>query len=178
MSQKSRFAKFSRPPDSSPSAIVIEDIDAIGSKRNDDSGVGGRVLSTLLNELDGVDKKSKVIVIATTNAQEIVDPALLRPGRFDRIGQIGMPGEDDRREIFEILREKTPVDDDVKNEWLASITSNYSCAEIQSFFRFSALQALKEGKESVTKDYFILGQKRIEERKKSFQNLPKNKMML
>lgn len=161
-----------------PSAIVIEDIDAIGSKRNDDSGVGGRVLSTLLNELDGVDKKSKVIVIATTNAQEIVDPALLRPGRFDRIVQIGMPSEDDRREIFEILREKTPVDDDVKNEWLASITSNYTCAEIQSFFRFSALQALKEGKESVTKDYFILGQKRIEERKKSFQNLPKNKMML
>lgn len=159
----------------SPSAIVVEDIDAIGSKRNDESGVGGRVLSTLLNELDGVDKKSKVIVIATTNAPEIVDPALLRPGRFDRIIQIGLPNENDRLEIFKILREKTPVNSDVTDEWLASITENFTCAEIQSFFRFSALQALKDGKDNVSKEYFVLGQKRIEERKKSLKDISKIK---
>ena len=158
-----------------PSAIIVEDIDAIGSKRNDESGVGGRVLSTLLNELDGVDKKSKVIVIATTNAPEIVDPALMRPGRFDRIINIGPPQVEDRMEIFQILREKTPVTCDVKNEWLASITVNFTCAEINSFFRFAALQALKDGKDAVSMDYFILGQKRIEERKKSLKDISKNK---
>lgn len=154
-----------------PCAIIIEDIDAIGSKRNDESGVGGRVLSTLLNEIDGVDKKAKVLLIATTNAPQIVDSALMRPGRFDKIIEIGQPTEQDRVELIQLLREKTPVSDEVQNEWLASNTNGLTCAEIQSFFRFSALQALKDGKECVTKDYFDLGLKRIEERKSYFAKL-------
>ncbi|OHS97380.1 ATPase, AAA family protein [Tritrichomonas foetus] len=155
----------------SPCAVIIEDIDAIGAKRSDESGVGGRVLSTLLNEIDGINKKSKVLLIATTNAPQIVDSALMRPGRFDRIIEIGMPSEQDRIEIFELLREKTPVSDDVTNKWLAELTDGYTCAEIQSFFRFSALQALRDEKESVSKDYFLLGQKRVQERKSSFENM-------
>ena len=159
-----------------PCAVVIEDIDAIGAKRSDESGVGGRVLSTLLNEIDGIDKKAKVLLIATTNAPEIVDSALMRPGRFDRIIEIGMPTQEDRIEIFNILREMTPVSNDVTSEWLASITNNYTCAELQSFFRFSALQALREGKDEVTSEYFSLGQQRVQERKSSYENASKSRM--
>ena len=158
-----------------PSAIVIENLDAIGGQRNDQSAVGGRVLSTLLNEINGVTKQDKVIIIGTTNAIDLIDSALIRAGRFDRIIEIGYPTEEDRIEIIQMFREKTPVDKDISNELLAKITEGYSCSEIQSFFRYSALQALQNNENEVTMKYFNQGKERLEERRKITTIMQKQK---
>lgn len=157
----------------SPSVVIIEDIDALGGKRSDESGVGGRVLSALLNEIDGVTAKSKVVVITTTNALNLVDSALVRPGRFDRLIEIGNPNAQDRQKLFEHLKAKTPLSNDVSIDELVKICDGMNCSEIQSFFRFAALKALREGQESVTMKYFTDGKERVEERKKVMNLLRK-----
>ena len=157
----------------SPSVIVIEDIDALGGKRSDESGVGGRVLSALLNEIDGVTVKSKVVVIATTNALKLVDSALVRPGRFDRLIEIGNPTKDDRIAMFAELRKKTPVSEDVTNEMLADMCNGLNCSDLHSFFRYAAINALRENKECVTMDYFKEGMNHIKDRKKVIQLMSK-----
>ncbi|EAY11579.1 ATPase, AAA family protein [Trichomonas vaginalis G3] len=156
-----------------PSVVVIEDIDALGGKRSDESGVGGRVLSALLNEIDGVSAKSKVVVIATTNALNLVDSALTRPGRFDRLIEIPNPSEDDRIEMFTTLKNKTPVKEDVDIVSLAKSCNGMTCSEIQSFFRFAALKALREGQSEVSTPYFEEGKKRVEERRVALKNVKK-----
>ena len=158
-----------------PSVIVIEDIDALGGKRSDESGVGGRVLSALLNEIDGVSIKSKVVVIATTNALNLVDSALVRPGRFDRLIEIGNPTKDDRVQMFAELRKKTPVDGSVTDENLSDMCSGMNCSDIQSFFRYAAINALRDNKECVTKEYFDLGLKHIKERKEALKEMSQKK---
>jgi len=148
-----------------PCVLVIENIDAIGSKRNDESGVGGRVLSTLLNEIDGISETRKVLTIGTTNAIELVDSALLRPGRFDRLIEIGFPPMRDRVAIIEMLRRSTPVSEDVTSESLAGMSEGFSCADVISFFRYSALQALFADEPVVTLKYFEIGIERLRERR-------------
>jgi transitional endoplasmic reticulum ATPase len=148
-----------------PSVVVIDDIDAIGAKRSDESGVGGRVLSTLLNEIDGVTENRQVLTMATTNALHIVDSALLRPGRFDRLIEILSPNAEERVEMFEMFRASTPVDPAVTSEYLGRMTDGFTCAEVRSFFRFAALQALFEEKEEVSPPYFERGLKRLRERR-------------
>ena len=150
-----------------PSVIVIEDVDAIGGKRSDESGVGGRVLTTLLNEIEGISQNRQVVVLGTTNSPKMVDSALMRPGRFDRLIEIPNPEEDDRIAIFNLLRSTTPVCESVTSESLSAQTDGFSCAEIQSFFRFSALQALRDNREKVTKEYFDMGMARLLERRQS-----------
>ena len=161
----------------SPSVIVIEDIDALGGKRSDESGVGGRVLSALLNEIDGVTVKSKVVVIATTNALNLVDSALVRPGRFDRLIEIGNPTKEDRIEMFAHLREKTPVSKSITNEQLAEMTNGMNCSDIQSFFRHAAINALREGQAEVSLPYFESGMNHIKERKQVLKLMEKKKSL-
>ena len=150
-----------------PSVIVIEDVDAIGGKRSDESGVGGRVLTTLLNEIEGISQNKQVVVLGTTNAPKMVDSALMRPGRFDRLIEIPNPDAEDRTAIFNLLRTTTPVCETISSESLSQQTEGFSCAEIQSFFRFSALQALRDNRDLVTKEYFDIGMARLLERRKS-----------
>jgi energy-coupling factor transporter ATP-binding protein EcfA2 len=149
----------------SPCVIVIENLDAIASKRNDESGVGGRVLSTLLNELDGISKNAGVLTIAATNALKLVDSALLRPGRFDLLLEVENPSFEERKEMFEEWRKKTPVCGDVESDWLAALCEGMSCAEVKSFFRISGLQALHDGEDSVSRCYFEMGLEKLQKRK-------------
>ncbi|KAH0787537.1 AAA family ATPase [Histomonas meleagridis] len=166
-SEKSIRDAFTAARFFSPCAIVIEDIDAIGAKRNDESAVGGRVLSTLLNEIDGITKHDRVLMIATTNAPDLIDSALIRVGRFDKLIEVGNPTKEDRICMFKLFMEKTPVSKDVSCEMLADMTEGYTCAEVNSFFRFSALQALQKDEQEVSLEYFKKGKERVSERKRA-----------
>lgn len=153
----------------SPSVIVIEDIDALGGKRSDESGVGGRVLSTLLNELDGIVSGSRVVVIATTNKLNLVDSALIRPGRFDRQISIDNPTKEERIKLFHYLRSRSPTDENITDEELSDYCIDYSCSQITSLFRYSALLSLKDNLPYITKDYFKKGLMIIKDQKKNIK---------
>ena len=102
--------------------IFLDEIDSIAPSRggsSSDSHVTERVISQILTELDGLESLNSVIVIAATNRPDIIDPALLRPGRFDRMIEIGLPDEKARQEILKIHMAKKPLAEDVKVEELA-----------------------------------------------------------
>jgi transitional endoplasmic reticulum ATPase len=153
-----------------PCVIVIEDVDAIGGKRNKESGVGERVLSTLLNEIDGVSSTRQVLAIGTTNAPELVDSALLRPGRFDRLIEIGPPSAADRCSLFDLFRSSTPVSPSITSLWLTELTDGFTCAEIGSLFRFSALHALREGASAIESGHFDSGLRLLQNRRDSLSS--------
>jgi len=108
-----------------------------------DSCVTSRVISQLLTEMDGVITLEDVVVIAATNRPDIVDPAVLRPGRFDRLIYVPDPDENARLEIFKIYTKDMPLAEDVDLAQLAKMTNNYSGADIQSLCREAAMNALR-----------------------------------
>ena len=109
-------------------------MDAIAPIRgnNGDSHVTERVISQLLTELDGLEILTNVIVIAATNRPDIIDPALLRPGRFDRLLYVPPPDRDSRVQIIKIHTKKKPLADDIDIEELANHTDGYTGADIAS----------------------------------------------
>uniref|UniRef100_A0A1B0D1U2 AAA+ ATPase domain-containing protein n=1 Tax=Phlebotomus papatasi TaxID=29031 RepID=A0A1B0D1U2_PHLPP len=133
-----------------PSIIFFDEIDAIGAERGSDSGssVKERVLAQLLTELDGVTSLDNVTIVAATNRPDLIDRALLRPGRIDRIIFVGLPDTNTRREIFSIKLKKMPVGEDCSVEKLVELTENYSGAEIQAVCREAGISALEESLEA------------------------------
>ena len=133
---------------SAPSIIFFDEIDAVGVQRsNKDSGsnnVGDRVLAQLLTELDGVESLEGVIIIAATNRPDIIDPALLRPGRIDRLVYVPLPDDNTRKEIFEIQFRSIPISNDVELDTMVAMSARYSGAEICSLCREAAMCALRE----------------------------------
>ena len=98
---------------SSPSIIFFDEIDAMATQRGgDETSVSDRALCQLLNEMDGVESRAQVIVVAATNRLDIIDKALLRPGRFDRLVHVPTPGKEARQKIFEINTKKMQVEKD------------------------------------------------------------------
>ncbi|CAO3631990.1 unnamed protein product [Cunninghamella blakesleeana] len=133
----------------SPCLIFIDEMDAIGSRRGWDSsdssgGVNERVLSTLLNEMDGVEGRQGVIVIGCTNRPHQIDDAILRPGRLDQLIYVGMPTEDDRKDIIEQLKKKIKLDDDIDIDELSKKTNHCTGADIEYLFREAGTIALRE----------------------------------
>uniref|UniRef100_A0A1B0CUJ0 Putative aaa+-type atpase n=1 Tax=Lutzomyia longipalpis TaxID=7200 RepID=A0A1B0CUJ0_LUTLO len=124
-----------------PSIIFFDEIDAIGAE-----GVLNpeRVLAQLLTELDGVTTLDNVTIVAATNRPDLIDRALLRPGRIDRIIFVGLPDRETRREIFTIKLKKMPIGDDCSVEVLVDLTEKYSGAEIQAVCREAGISALEE----------------------------------
>jgi transitional endoplasmic reticulum ATPase len=108
-----------------------------------DSGVTERVISQLLTEMDGITTLEDVVVIAATNRPDIVDPAILRPGRFDRLIYVPDPDEKARLEILQIYTKEMPLTKDVDLAQLTSMTKNYSGADINAVCREAALNALR-----------------------------------
>jgi ATP-dependent 26S proteasome regulatory subunit len=157
---------FSLARSFAPCVVVIEDIDAIGSKRSDESGVGGRVLSTLLNELDGISANKSVFLLATTCQVGSVDSALLRPGRFDRLIEVGNPELEDRLEMLKDCRQRIPMDARIGEEWFGDVTSGFRWGEIESLFRYCALQSLYGGHEIVGMETFEAGVERLRSRRR------------
>ncbi|KAJ6168518.1 hypothetical protein N7497_001361 [Penicillium chrysogenum] len=130
-----------------PSIIFFDEIDAIAARRSSSSG-GVNVLTTLLNEMDGIEELRNVLVIAATNKPDVLDPALMRPGRLDNILYIGPPDFEARREILRIWTNKSVVSPEVDLDNLASLTEGYSGAEIVSICETAGDAALDEEEET------------------------------
>ncbi len=109
-----------------------------------DSGVGERVVSQLLTELDGLEELEDVVVIATTNRPDLIDPALLRPGRLDRHIHVPVPDETARRNIFEVHTDDKPIASDVDLDSLARRTEGYVGADIEAVCREASMAASRE----------------------------------
>ncbi|MCV0373111.1 MAG: CDC48 family AAA ATPase [Nitrosarchaeum sp.] len=135
---------FKEAKDNSPSIIFIDEIDAIAPKREEAYGdVEKRVVAQLLALMDGLNERGNVIVLGATNRPESVDPALRRPGRFDREFEISVPNEDGRLEILLIHTRGMPVADDVDLKDLASELHGYTGADIKSLCREAAMKSIR-----------------------------------
>jgi len=130
-----------------PAIIFIDEIDAIAPKREEMSGdrqVERRVVAQLLALMDGLESRGHVIVVAATNIPNTLDPALRRPGRFDREIAIGVPDKDGRREILDIHTRGMPLADDVDMERLAAVTHGFVGADLEALGREAAMSALRQ----------------------------------
>jgi len=135
---------FKEAKDNSPSIIFIDEIDAIAPKREEAYGdVEKRVVAQLLALMDGLDDRGNVIVLGATNRPDSVDPALRRPGRFDREFEISVPNEDGRLEILFIHTRGMPLSDDIDLKNLSSELHGYTGADIKSLCREAALKAIR-----------------------------------
>lgn len=138
---------FMKARQNAPVIIFFDEIDSIAGERGrnrGDSGVSERVVSQLLTELDGLEKLENVVVIAATNRPDMIDSALLRPGRFDRQIHINMPDEAARKKIFEIHTENRPIVEGIDLDWLSSETEGYNGADISAVCREAAAEASRE----------------------------------
>ncbi len=145
-SEKAIRKVFEKARQASPAIIFFDEIDSIASKRGTEIGTKSteRVLNQLLTEMDGLEELTDVVVIAATNRPDLVDSALLRPGRFDRIIPTKIPGKEDRIAILKVHTKNMPLAKDVKIEELASQTENYSGADMESLCREAAIISLRE----------------------------------
>jgi cell division protease FtsH len=137
-----------------PAIIFVDEIDAVGRVRG--TGVGGgndereQTLNQILVEMDGFDPTEKVIVMAATNRPDVLDPALLRPGRFDRRVTIDLPDRKDRLEILTVHARKKPFGPDVNLEVIAERTPGFSGAELYSLMNEGAILAARENRKEIT----------------------------
>lgn len=153
---------FKTAREASPCIVFIDEIDAVGRVRG--AGVGGghdereQTLNQILSEMDGFQQGETVIVIAATNRQDVLDPALLRPGRFDRHVTVDRPAREGRLGILKVHAKKVPLADDVELDALARTTIGYSGAELAKLVNEAALKAAREDKRSVEMVDFLYAQ--------------------
>ncbi|WP_276272229.1 CDC48 family AAA ATPase [Haloarcula litorea] len=146
-SEKGVREVFSKARENAPTVVFFDEIDAIAAERSGggaDSNVGERVVSQLLTELDGLEDLEDVVVIATTNRPDLVDDALLRPGRLDQHVHVDAPDEAARREIFAVHTRDKPLADDVDLDDLAARTDGHVGADVEAVCREAAAAALRE----------------------------------
>ncbi|KAF9439049.1 hypothetical protein BGZ76_001025 [Entomortierella beljakovae] len=137
---------FARARASAPCVIFFDELDALCSKRDDSqSEASARVVNTLLTELDGMENRSAVYVIAATNRPDMIDPAMLRPGRLDKLLYVKLPTTEERLDILQTLSKKTPLAPDVNLEAVASDErcENFSGADLASLVREAGMSALR-----------------------------------
>jgi cell division protease FtsH len=164
---------FRTAKESAPCLLFIDEIDAVGRIRG--AGVGGghdereQTLNQILSEMDGFQQNEAIIVLAATNRPDVLDPALLRPGRFDRHVTIDRPTRDGRLGILKVHTRKVPLDDDVDLPALAAGTIGFSGADLRNLVNEAALNAARDGKSKVSaadfdqaKDKVLMGPKREE----------------
>ncbi len=136
---------FEEAEKNAPSIIFIDEIDAIASKREESHGdVEKRVVAQLLGIMDGLKSRGKVVVIAATNIPNALDPALRRPGRFDREIEVGVPGKDGRLNILKIHTRNMPLDKSVDLDEFASITHGFVGADLSSLAKEAAMVRLRK----------------------------------
>ncbi|NDB33343.1 MAG: AAA family ATPase [Nitrososphaeria archaeon] len=135
---------FKQAEENTPSIIFIDEIDSIAPKRDEVTGeVEKRIVSQLLTLMDGMTARGKVIVIAATNRPDSIDPALRRPGRFDREIEIGIPDEEGRLEILQIHTRGMPVDEKIDLKQFARITHGFVGADLESLAKEAAMRSLR-----------------------------------
>ncbi|MHA2314992.1 MAG: CDC48 family AAA ATPase [Candidatus Hermodarchaeia archaeon] len=164
-SEKAIREVFRRARHAAPAIIFFDEIDAIAPARGTgagDSHVTERVISQFLTEIDGIQSLKDIVVLAATNRPDLLDPAMLRPGRFDRHILVPAPDEKARKQIFEIYTREMPITKDVKIDELVRLSENFAGSDIAACCREAALAALEESMDSskVTRKHFL---KAIEE---------------
>ncbi|MCD6139977.1 MAG: AAA family ATPase, partial [Thermococcus sp.] len=143
-SEKNIREIFRKARQAAPTVVFIDEIDAIAPRRGSDvNRVTDRLINQLLTEMDGIEENSGVVVIAATNRPDILDSALLRPGRFDRLILVPAPDEKARLEIFKVHTRNVPLAKDVSLEELAKRTKGYTGADIEAVVREAALNAMR-----------------------------------
>ncbi|MFB6234733.1 MAG: AAA family ATPase [Halopenitus sp.] len=153
---------FERAAEEAPSIVFFDEIDSIAGERDDGGDLENRVVGQLLSLMDGLDARGDVIVIGATNRVDTLDPALRRGGRFDREIEIGVPGEDGRRQILDVHTRRMPLADDVDLDRLAARTHGFVGADLESLTQEAAMTALRRAREgdgaltdvTVTRDDF------------------------
>lgn len=136
---------FQRARDSAPSLVFLDEIDSLAPRRGQsfDSGVTDRVVAALLTELDGVNPLRDVVVVGATNRPELIDPALTRPGRLEKLVFVEPPDADARRQILRVAGKSVPLHDDVDLDALAADLDGYSAADCVALLREAALTAMR-----------------------------------
>ncbi|MBW6469850.1 MAG: CDC48 family AAA ATPase [Methanosarcinaceae archaeon] len=137
---------FRKAKQAAPTVIFFDEIDSIAPHRgtSSDSHVTERVVSQILTELDGIEELKDVVIVSATNRPDMVDPALLRPGRFDRLIYIKVPDKESREKIFAIHLEGKPITEEIKLSELADMTDGYVGADIEAICREAAMLAMRE----------------------------------
>ena len=158
-SEKAIREVFRKARMAAPAVIFLDEMDSLTPRRGigfSDSGVSERVISQLLTEMDGIVTLQDIVVIAATNRPDMVDPAVLRPGRFDRLIYVPEPDEKSRLQIFKIYTKDMPLTKDVDLNQLAIMTKYYSGADIESLCREAAMHTLRrdvKAREVTMKDF-------------------------
>ncbi|MGI0046693.1 MAG: CDC48 family AAA ATPase [Nitrosotalea sp.] len=135
---------FKQAEENAPSIVFIDEIDSIAPKREEVTGeVEKRIVSQLLTLMDGMKSRGKVVVIAATNRPDSLDPALRRPGRFDREIEIGIPDGDGRKDILDIHTRGMPLDKNVKIEQIAKVTHGFVGADLEVLAKEAAMRSLR-----------------------------------
>lgn len=144
-SEKAVRDLFRKARDSAPSLVFLDEIDALAPRRGQsgDSGVGDRVVAALLTELDGAEPLGDVVILGATNRPELIDPALLRPGRLERLVFVPPPDAEARADILRAAGRDVPLADDVDLTELATDLDGYSAADCAALLRESALTAMR-----------------------------------
>jgi len=137
---------FKKARQSSPCVLFLDELDALAPARSgsSDSHVSERVISQLLTEMDGIEELRGVVVLAATNRLDLIDPALLRPGRFDLLLEMPMPDKATRLEIFHIHTRGKPIGDDTDLTQLAEMTEGYVGADIEFICRRASSLAIRD----------------------------------
>lgn len=177
-SEKAVREVFKKARHTSPTVVFFDEIDSLAPKRgtNNESNVTERVVNQLLTEMDGLEDLYDIVVVAATNRPDILDPALLRPGRFDRIILTPVPNEKARTEIFKVHTKGMPVKVDLQK--MAKMTEGYAGADIEAVCREAAIYALREDfqAKSVEEKHFTEALNKVkpsitEEIEKSYQEV-------
>jgi cell division protease FtsH len=156
---------FDKAKKDAPSIIFVDELDSIGRVRG--TGLGGghdereQTLNQILTEMDGFSPHESVVVMAATNRPDVLDPALIRPGRFDRQITLDLPQKNARKEILEVHTRKVPLGDDVDLDLLARRTVGFSGAELKNLVNESALLAARKEKKKVEAEDFGEGRDKI-----------------
>ena len=150
---------FELAREKTPSIIFIDEIDAIGTRRTENHTGGEkevhRTLMQLLSELDGFDQRGDVGIIAATNRIDILDEALLRPGRFDRTIEVPLPNTESRKDILQIHAKKMKLDEKIDFNKLANLTEGFSGADLKAVCTEAGMYAIRSKRRKVIQKDFI-----------------------
>ncbi len=157
-SEKAVREIFKKARVAAPCVLFVDEIDSLAGSRSNESTEGGKVLDrvvdTFLTEMDGLQALKSVVVIAATNRPDILDPALLRPGRFDRVIEIGVPDEDARVQILKLHTKKMPLEKDVALEQFAKQAHGYTGADLENVCREAGMNAIRAKASKVSREHF------------------------
>jgi transitional endoplasmic reticulum ATPase len=145
-SEKAIRQTFRKARQVAPTVIFFDELDSLAPSRGNEVGnnVSERVVNQLLTELDGLEESGDVMVIGATNRPDMIDPALIRSGRFDRLVLIGQPNEEGREQILKIHTRNSPLAPDVSLREIAEITDGYVGSDLETIAREAAIEALRD----------------------------------